>query len=435
MYYLDLLGLLPWDAFPEPLLSPAWLHTDKLPKAAFVMACLIRLDQRMRYTSQLVSYLCQHPALVWLLGFPLVRSRRHPHGFDPQASVPTQRHLNRLLRQVSNERLQWLLDQTVALIQAALPPNVVDFGQSVSLDTKHIIAWVKENNPKAYIKKDRYNKHKQPAGDPDCRLGCKRRSNQKVPTPTTNPVAYRDLAVGQYYWGYGTGVVATKVPGWGEIVLAERTQPFSRGDTTYFHPLMADTERRLGFRPKYGAFDAAFDAFYVYEYFHNPAHDGFAAVPFAEKGRRKDRLFDAQGSPLCEAGLPMKEKTIYTDRTKTIVVHQRVRYVCPLQFPSKTGKPCPVQHARWEQGGCMVDLPASIGARLRYQIDRQSDAYKSVYAQRSATERINSQATDLGIERPRLRNGSAIANLNTLIYVLINLRTLQRIEARKASQP
>ena len=57
-----------------------------------------------------------------------------------------------------------------------------------------------------------------------------------------------------------------------------------------------------------------------------------------------------------------------------------------------------------------------------------------MYAQRSATERINSQATDLGIERPRLRNGLAIANLNTLIYVLINLRTLQRIEARKASQ-
>jgi hypothetical protein len=385
----------------------------------------------MRYTSQLVSYLCQHPALVWLLGFPLVLSRQHRYGFDPQASVPTQRHLNRLLRQVPNEGLQWLLDQTVDLIRGALPPGVSDFGQSVSLDTKLIIAWVKENNPKVYVKEDRYNKHKQPAGDPDCRLGCKRRHNQRVPTPTTNPVAYRELAVGQYYWGYGTGVVATKVPGWGEVVLAELTQPFNRGDTTYFHPLMADTERRLGFRPKYGAFDAAFDAFYVYEYFHSLEHDGFAAVPFAEKGRRKERLFDPQGNPLCEAGLPMTKKTVYTDRTKTIVVHLRARYVCPLQG---TGVTCPVQHARWAQGGCIADLPTSVGARLRYQIDRQSETYKNVYAQRSATERINSQATDLGIERPRLRNGLAIANLNTLIYVLINLRTLQRIEARKASQ-
>jgi hypothetical protein len=32
-----------------------------------------------------------------------------------------------------------------------------------------------------------------------------------------------------------------------------------------------------------------------------------------------------------------------------------------------------------------------------------------------------------GIERPHLRNGSAIANQNTLIYVLVNLRFLQRL--------
>ena len=49
------------------------------------------------------------------------------------------------------------------------------------------------------------------------------------------------------------------------------------------------------------------------------------------------------------------------------------------------------------------------------------------YKQRTATERINSQAKALGIERPHIRNGKAIANLNTLIYILINLRLLQRI--------
>ncbi len=68
----------------------------------------------------------------------------------------------------------------------------------------------------------------------------------------------------------------------------------------------------------------------------------------------------------------------------------------------------------------------------RYQLDRESDAYKEVYKQRTATERINSQAVDLGIERPRLRNGQAIARLNTLIYILINLRACQRIRQRKA---
>jgi hypothetical protein len=56
--------------------------------------------------------------------------------------------------------------------------------------------------------------------------------------------------------------------------------------------------------------------------------------------------------------------------------------------------------------------------------------YKEIYKQRSATERINSQAVSLGIERPMLRNGKAIANINTLIYTLINLRFLQRLRSR-----
>jgi hypothetical protein len=72
-------------------------------------------------------------------------------------------------------------------------------------------------------------------------------------------------------------------------------------------------------------------------------------------------------------------------------------------------------------------MPISIGARLRYTLDRASETYKHLYRQRSAVERINSQAVALGIERPQLRNGCAIANQNTLIYILINLRFLQRL--------
>ena len=84
------------------------------------------------------------------------------------------------------------------------------------------------------------------------------------------------------------------------------------------------------------------------------------------------------------------------------------------------------------------ELAASIGARLRYQLERDSAEYKTIYKQRTADERINSQALDLGIERPKLRRQSAITNQNTLIYVLINLRALQRVQAYKeelAHQP
>ena len=83
-------------------------------------------------------------------------------------------------------------------------------------------------------------------------------------------------------------------------------------------------------------------------------------------------------------------------------------------------------------------MPTCAGARIRYQLDRESPEYKAIYKQRTADERSNSQAVDLGIERPRLRRQSAIVNQNTLIYVLINLRALQRIRQHKealARQP
>jgi hypothetical protein len=308
------------------------------------------------------------------------------------------------------------------------------------LDTKHIVAWVKENNPKAYVS-DRYNKEKQPAGDPDCRLGCKRRHNHYalsdsgMPTPLENPVPASQSRVGEYYWGYGTGVVATKVPGWGEFVLAELTQTFDRNDVTYFHTLMHETERRLGFRPHFGAYDKSFDAFYVYEYFHREGQswqDGFAAVPLS--GRKSHRDFSPDGLPLCQAGLPMPLKSTFMNRT-SYIEHERGRYMCGLQYPELTAKDCPIDHKNWTKGGCCTRIPTSIGSRLRHWIDRDSDLYHAIYDQRSATERVNALAVDLGIERPKLRNGHAIINRNTLIYVLLNLRALRRVRRKKAERP
>jgi hypothetical protein len=389
--------------------------------------------------SQLREYLVEHPALTWLLGFPLVPSRASAWGFDVDASLPTERHFTRMLRHVPNATLQFLLDETVRLLQAELASVTATFGHAISLDTKHILAWVQENNPKAYLRRgQRYDKEHQPPGDPDCRLGCKRRHNQRAssqeppPTPPDNPVPAGTISVGEYYWGYASGIVATKVPDWGEFVLAELTQPFDQPDVSYFFPLMADVERRLGFRPRFGTFDAAFDAFYVYEYFHREGQDwqsGFAAVPFAERGGHR-KQFDAQGLPLCPASLPMPRKYTFTSHT-TLVPHECARYACPLRFPVTTGETCPVGHKQWPRGGCTTTMATSVGARLRYDIDRQSETYKQVYKQRTASERIHSQAVELGIERPKLRNGHGIANQNTLIYVLINLHALHRIRERK----
>jgi len=441
--YLALLAPLDWQHFPERDLTTDWC-IPTIPYAPFVAAYLIKLDQQLMYMPGLRRYLVEHPVLTTILGFPPPVTHGMLTSDALDGCLPTHRHFARILRTMPNATLQWLLDDTVRLLQAELASVTDDFGQAISLDTKHILAWVKENNPKAYVK-DRFDKDHQPAGDPDCKLGCKRKHNQRTtgekrtdsnepPTPRRNPRSPKGIQIGEYYWGYASGVIATKIFGWAEVVLAELTQTFDAADVSYFQPLMVDTERRLGFRPRFGAFDSAFDAWYVYEHFHHkgePWQEAFAAVPWAKRGPK--RTFDAKGLPLCKAGLPMPLKHAYMSRTDR-VPHQKGRYACPLLYPEPTGADCPIDDPHWNKGGCTTTLATGIGARLRHQIDRESTLYKEIYKQRTATERINSQAKALGIERPKLRNRQAITNLNTLIYVLINLRALHRIRAKKANR-
>lgn len=429
MRTLEWLRLLDWQALPAPT-QKQWFGREPISLATYIATFLVKLDQQIRTETRLHQFLCEHPALIWSLGYPLSMAAT-PHGFDPYKALPTHRHLSHVLRVLPNEMLQILLDTQVAHLKSLFPDSL---GDTISLDTKHIVAWVKENNPKAYIKEGRYDKTKQPSGDPDCKLGCKRRHNRLVLTPTKEgvPAMALPVNVGEFYWGYASGVVVTKVPQVGEFVLAELTQTFDKGDTTYFFPLLAQTEKRLGRKPKFGTLDAAFDAFYVYDYFHNADHEGFAAVPLSTKGGQPDRHFDEAGLPLCAAGLGMPLKFTFTDRTSNLIPHERGHYVCPLVYPDPNGAVCPIAHKKWADGGCTTRIATSIGARIRHQLDRDGDQYKQIYKQRTAVERIFSQALELGIERPKLRNQQAITNQNTLIYLLINLRTLQRVSKQRS---
>lgn len=437
MKYLDFLSPLAWDQLPQRA-SPPQSDQPAVSYATFAAAYLIKLDQQRVAMSGLRDYLLEHPELVWLLGFPCQFDPRFSWGFDPQASLPTARHLTRLLRLMPNEVLQILLDSTVHLLKAELAEIGLNLGQSIALDTKHILAWVVENNPKAYVSESRrLDKTRQPKGDRDCKLGCKRKRNRPPQqeqghpqTPTKEPRSPTNFSAhDEYHWGYASGFVSAKIPDWAEVVLAELTQTFDHDDLTYFSPLLSQVERRLGRKPLFGAFDAAFDAWYVYEYFYQAG--GFAAVPFVGRGGYKKRTFDEQGLPLCQAGLGMPLKSTYWSKS-SLVEHRVGRYACPLLFPQPTDKQCPIDHKKWPTGGCMTSMPTATGARLPYQLDRQSQTYKQLYNQRSATERINAQAKALGIESPKLRNHQAITNRNTLIYILINLRALHRVRHKKA---
>lgn len=159
MNYLRLLGPLAWHRFPYRSARRPWPGPVPRSPAPYLAAFLVRLDQGHSSMAQLRRYLVQHPALTWVLGFPLAPSPHFAWGFDVEASLPSAHRFSRILRYLQNERIQFLLRDTVRQIHRALPaPHT--FGQEVALDTKHILAFVKENNPKAYVGEGRYDKHR-----------------------------------------------------------------------------------------------------------------------------------------------------------------------------------------------------------------------------------------------------------------------------------
>ena len=160
---------LTWSILAHFPAGRAWPGPTPALRAPFVAAFLVKLQEGKPYMSKLREFLVEHPALVWVLGFALVPSESAAYGFDVDASVPSCKQFSRVLRNLPNDTLQFLLTSTVHLLRDALPPDLL-FGDAISLDTKHILAWVRENNPKDFPHRDRFDKTRQPKGDPDCKL-------------------------------------------------------------------------------------------------------------------------------------------------------------------------------------------------------------------------------------------------------------------------
>jgi hypothetical protein len=200
-HYRALLGDLAWAQFPDLPPDRTWSRPERVPRAAFVAAYLVKAQEGKPSMPALRAFLLQHPALVWLLGFPLVPDPTASHGFDVAATVPTRRQFSRVLRDLHPEALQFLLTSSITLLHDMLSPDdQAHFGAVVAGDTKHILAWVKENNPRQYVS-ERFDPQRQPVGDPDCKLGVKRRTNQgRRPTATTDCLGERHVDTWSARW-------------------------------------------------------------------------------------------------------------------------------------------------------------------------------------------------------------------------------------------
>lgn len=407
--------LFDWSQVPERAGGRAWPGWAPHPERAYVKALLIKKCENFAYITELRRFLVKHPLLVLEIGFIAVDDPQALYGFAVEQTVPCDRWLRHKQQTMTNETLQALFKKTVKALQAEIP----ELGQTIVGDVKHIYAWVKENNPREFIS-ERFDPAQQPSGDPDCRLGVKRSSNQETEADQVEVKT-------EYLWGYGSGIMAATSPKYGDVVLAEYTQPFNETDVTYFEPLYERVVGNLGFPPSNFAADAAFDAWHVYQPFAEVG--GLAAIPLNLRGHPEPQLGPG-GFHLCPRSLEMNPSYQYT-HTKG---YQAQLLRCPLLFPQPSGQSC--DHEQFAKGnGCVKHINIEPGGWMRVRLDRHSERYEQLYNQRTAAERINSQAKALGIETPKARNSQSVLNLNTLTYLVINARALLRIRKLNLDRP
>lgn len=411
--YRALFAHIEWSQLPDRPVDPSRPGKRPHPESAYIKALLVKINEGHQYCSQLRRFLVEHPLLVLELGFRPVLDCRRVYGFAVERTVPSERWLREKQRTLSHRHVQDLLAASVTALSEEIP----GLGETVAVDVKHQYAWVRENNPRESML-DRFSKERQPRGDPDCRVGVKRSHNQVQADGSTKEKK-------EYLWGYGSGIATATTADYGDVVLAEFTQPFNESDVSYYLPLFIQTIAHLGRFPLHITADAAYDAWYVYE---TMAHrGGIAAIPLNEHGHDEPRR-DADGVALCPMGLRMQPSYRFQHTNG----YRAQRFRCPLLFPERRPFDCP--HPQFLKGkGCVHDLGIEKGSLMRVLLDRSGPLYRSIYRQRTSAERINSQAKAIGIERPKVRQGESVRRLNTLSYILLNAKALARARAINAS--
>jgi hypothetical protein len=389
--YRTLFATLDWSVVePDPW---AELRSGPVPTpvSAYLKALIVKADQGLRSIPALRQYLLAHPRLAQELGFGAEKRATLAAG----CWLPSERWLRTQQHRLA-PLVHRLLDHSVRRLAAHLPT----LASVTALDATHHLAWVKQNNQNQTVTR-RFDPTRQPAGDPDCRLGAK----------TLHP---RPFASSKHaFWGYHSAIVATETSA-GPVVLGATVAPVVAQEVQLARALIPQVTATLGHAPNALAADAAFDAWWVWDW--PVAAGGMAAI--AANRRRGAPPRSPDGHPICAAGHVMRPTWRGTHRD-----HAVQTYGCPLR--SDPAATC--ADPRFATGGCGKQINSEPGGMARALVDRSSPAYQTVYAQRTCAERVFSQIKRWGLGRPCARSLATVTTVILCGYLLLNLRTLRHL--------
>lgn len=330
----------------------------------------------------------------------------HYCGFDITKPLPSYWTYDRFIRQLDNEILQMAMRTQVANL---IKLGIIDTS-FIGLDSTPIAANTSHNNPKSF-RKNKFRKDNQPKTDTDCRLGVHTASNQH------NEKNF------EFYWGYKNHVLVDCITG---LPICEMTTTAEVYDSTVALDILSQTNSFFPITECSFLADKGYDAKAIYNTVKD-VYEGECYIPLNPRGTKDIKKLPI-GNPVCEAGLAMHRDGKFTDRGTT-----RQKYCCPFKRSTSPDSACPCNHKCWNNGkknrGCTKYV--TIPDDYRLSINRNSVAFKSVYALRTECERYNSRFKMTGQERLWVRNGNSAKNLNTTAHIALLAIALAAVLTRK----
>ena len=348
-------------------------------KEALLCAFIVMKCEGFSQITDLVDYLNNNLVIAYYCGFDIMKP------------LPSYWTFDRFIRKLDNQILKTIM-QTQVLELAR--HGVIDTS-FIGLDSTPNRANTKQNNPKSFAK-NKFKPDNQPRGDRDCRLGVHTATNQH------NEKNY------EFYWGYKNHVLCDCITG---LPICEMTTTADIADSTVALDILARTNAFLSVMECDFIGDKAYDVKDIYNTVKNK-YEGECFIPINKRNTKNPELLPI-GHPVCDAGFAMNKDGKERSQNRT-----RQKFCCPFKL-SKDDSACPCKHKAYHNGkkhrGCTKYI--TIPDDYRLSIDRDSVAFKSVYALRTECERYNSRFKSTGQERLWVRNRKSAENLNSIAHI------------------
>jgi len=367
-------------------------------REALLRALIYRALRRLAALTDLVRALEENPALLEAVGL------------DPLGAVPSVERFSDWLRTTDNAQLQNL---RIELVRSLLSAGVFS-GRVLALDSCPILSPVRQNNLKTAVP-ERFNKQRYPHADPTARLG--------VLASYARPGSRKVI----FFWGYRNHTIVDTET---ELPLWERTEPADRKDSAMAIPLFQELMAAMPLPIETVCADCSYDSEAFLRFIVETLHA--QPVVAAHPRHQFNPEFRVHGPTVsCPANLDMFRRGKMTPRRTGITYQQ---YSCPIYYDRSVQQRfllCPVAHPKFfAQKGCNYLL--RLTPTIRSQIPYGSEAFRELYRQRTAVERVFSRLLSIAMQDLPTRGLASVRNLCTIAHITVLLVALA---AHRAGHP